>query len=304
MIIAVPTGIKIFSWLSYSFSKNNMANNLFYSDNNIVLLKSDLVQNESLLTKFPRSSLNYIPANTQNCELIVWAENLSWTGNLPFYTQIVRHMIEIPNNIYYCLVGIILSDGSITVANNSKLKTGARFKFKQSIKRTDYVLMVFNLVSHYCSSYPNIVKTKGTVKLNRNYKFYGLEITTRSLPCLKKLHDKFYLNGKKIVPTDLYDILTYKGIAHWIMGDGSFVKGGGMILNTQSFTVKECILIMNVLYIKFGLESTVTFQRGLPIIYIRVKSVKKLYPNIQTYIIPSMKYKFDYKLDIISDLDI
>jgi heme/copper-type cytochrome/quinol oxidase subunit 1 len=207
MIIAVPTGIKIFSWLLYSFSKNKMTNNLYFFVVDRVM-KIELYH-DNLLMRFPKSSFNYIPPNLYNKELILFGTNLICTVNYPYYTKIIRYMISIPNNILYPLVGILLSDGNISVSNTSKYKVGGRFKFKQSIARFEYLFNVFSILSHYCSSYPRYVKTR----VNRK-NFYGIEIVSRSLPCFLELHNKFYLKGKKIIPSDLYDILTYEGLAH------------------------------------------------------------------------------------------
>ena len=41
-------------------------------------------------------------------------------------------------------------------------------------------------------------------------------------------------------------MLTIQGLSHWICGDGTFVKGGGIYLQTQSFTVIEVVRLINV----------------------------------------------------------
>lgn len=93
-----------------------------------------------------------------------------------------------------------------------------------------------------------------------------------------------------MVPANIYDLLTIPGLAHWIAGDGTH-QSGGVTLNTQSFTVQDNVLLMNVLMIKFNCKCTMHMQRGLPVIYISAHSVRALTPLLAPHIPSTMMYK-------------
>ena len=112
------------------------------------------------------------------------------------------------------------------------------------------------------------------------------------MPCFTVLRDIFYRGRIKIIPDNLYDLLTYEGLAHIIMGDGAF-KFKGITLNLQSYSIKELILFMNVLKIKFNIDCTLQKSRNQYTVYIKVNSAKILYPKIKKFIVPSMRYKFE-----------
>ena len=94
------------------------------------------------------------------------------------------------------------------------------------------------------------------------------------------------------MPENIDDLLTIQGLSHWICGDGSYVKkGGAIILNTQSFSIKDTVRLINVLMIKFGCKCSIHYQRGLPVIYISVRSVRKLREELKIHTPKSMWYK-------------
>ena len=99
-------------------------------------------------------------------------------------------------------------------SKDSKASGTARIGFKQSADRAGYVLFVYNLLSHYCGSLPQL-----STGVRSNNKYYGLQFFTRSMPCITEIYNLFYPQGVKTVPVDIYNLLTPICLAHWIMGD-------------------------------------------------------------------------------------
>jgi hypothetical protein len=44
--------------------------------------------------------------------------------------------------------------------------------------------------------------------------FVGIKFTTRVYPCLTEWYNAFYVKKTKIVPLDLYNMLTYESLAY------------------------------------------------------------------------------------------
>lgn len=157
-------------------------------------------------------------------------------------------MVKLPINVRGVIIGLILSDGWIRFSTSAS--KNALLGFKQSLAHSEYVWFVFNLLSHYCSSYPyikrSIIKGKG---------HYGLEFYTRSMPCFTELYYLFYPNKVKIIPKDIYNMLTPVALAHLIMGDGSYVSKG-ILLCTDSYFIQDVVRLMNVLIIRYDLKCT------------------------------------------------
>jgi hypothetical protein len=93
-----------------------------------------------------------------------------------------------------------------------------------------------------------------------------------------------------VVPLDIYNLLTPVALAHWIMGDGQ-ANRSGLTLCTDSFSIQEVVLLMNVLMVRYGLECTLRFNGDFPRIYIRSRSMPLLRTIVLPYMMPSMLYK-------------
>ena len=104
-------------------------------------------------------------------------------------------------------------------------------------------------MSHYCSSSPRYYTS-----IRAGTRLYALHLSTRSIPCLTKLHSLFYPNGIKIIPQNIFELLSPIALAHLIMGDGS-VKKYGLILCTNSYSIQDVVLLMNVLIIRYILDN-------------------------------------------------
>jgi hypothetical protein len=218
--------------------------------------------------------------------LVIWGTNLTSTIGEKFTLKQLT-MVKLAPYQYSVLIGLLLSDGWLTFA--SKTNKNARLGFAQSGAHSGYFWFVFFSLAHYCSSYP-IVR----IRSRFGKETIGLQFFTRSMPCLTELHSLFYPNGVKIVPYNIYELLTPITLAHMIMGDGS-VERHGLKICTNSYSIEDVVRLMNVLIIRYRLKCTLRLNRRNNkieyMIYISQSSMSTLRTIVSPYFHSSMLYK-------------
>lgn len=238
-----------------------------------------------------KSSVNLIK---YNFSLIPWGINLQSGLNSGRLSNKIRNMYELPYYQSSVLIGILISDGWSIYSystrkggiDNSKLN--ARIGFRQSFDKFKYFFYVFYIFSHYCVSIPYLTIGKRNQTINKSLTFQ-----TRALKCFTKYHKLFYVNRKKTIPPFeiIYYLINPIALAHWISGDGIALKKG-LVLCTDSYTLKEVIVLINVLIIRYNFICRIRVVRNNQYrIYISEKSLSSLQKIVMPYMDSSMLYK-------------
>jgi hypothetical protein len=94
------------------------------------------------------------------------------------------------------------------------------------------------------------------------------------LPCFNVYRELFYdANKKKIVPENIRELLTPRGLAFWIQDDGS-KHGSGLHLSVYGFSNADVDKLMFTLQDKFNLRCSIHYNRdNKPRIYIFKESI-------------------------------
>ena len=186
------------------------------------------------------------------------------------------------------LIGILLGDAHIVRRSPT---SNSRLVYAQTVvKHKEYFDFVYNLFVPFCAK--NYVPQSIIIKDNRTNKVYSaISFTTMQLPCFNVFKEIFYLSNKKVIPNNIYDLLTLKGLAFWIMDDGSR-HGEGLHISVYAFSNKDVDKLMFTLQDKFNLKCSIHYNRDRkPRIYIFKKSVEFLIPQISQYFVKEMLYK-------------
>lgn len=197
-------------------------------------------------------------------------------------------MINIPNDIEEILVGVLLGDAHIAQRSST---SNSRLMYAQTaVKHKKYFDYVFKHFYLFCAK--DYTPQSRVIRDSRSNKtYYAISFTTMQLPCFNKFRAQFYLSNVKFVPQNIHKLLTPKGLAFWIMDNGS-KQGTGLHISVYAFTNEDVDKLMFTLQDKFNLRCSIHYNRDKkPRIYIFKESMATLIILVKPYFIKEMLYK-------------
>ena len=286
-----PVSVELSSWLdaeplhvSWAFLFDDLTVSMFNKDSSAMFIIPIFIKGTHW---FSITKPKHVFPVTNCTDIVVW-NNPYTIGTLIGYrvSTFIRAFTGLPSYHLSVLVGIILGDGHIN--KYSHTSPSARIMFSQSFKNFPYLWFVWTILSPLCSLVPYV-----QFKIKNGRSFMTVIIQTRAYKVLNDLYNIFVINGIKIVPFNIYDLLNDIALAHWIMCDGSRQRRG-LVLCTDNFSNYDVARLMNVLLIKYDIKSRMHFNNKMPRIYIPGSEINK----VKTLVMPHMCTFSLYKLGI------
>lgn len=179
------------------------------------------------------------------------------------------------------LVGGLLGDFSLR-----KIGKFSRLVFEQ--KNKDYLFHLYDIFKDFVRTPP---KERFQKRLESSEIKSTWYFSTISHPELQVYYEMFYPNGKKIIPKDLENYLSDRGLAYWYMDDGS-KYGLSYNISTCSFDLQEHKLFEHIFLTKWNIITETRLKKYSTLYITKNNSSHIKFKNlIKPYIIPSMLYK-------------
>lgn len=200
-----------------------------------------------------------------------------------------KSQFTLSDELNQILVGLVLGDLHVYKQN---LGINPCLMFIQGLVHKEYLLHLYDLYKSYSRMSPVITNLPPDKRTGNIYS--NIHFNTYSLPCFVEIWKLFYLNGKKVIPSNIADLLTPLALAYWISDDGCFCTRHRVIyISTNSFTLEEVKNLVNVLNNKFGLNCTINKQGSGFRIRIPSKSLPVLQNLLESHMPSMMRFKID-----------
>lgn len=210
--------------------------------------------------------------------------NIWYPGARDYVRKLLVYRVKLTPRQESIVVGCVLGDGYL-----NKSTRNAMLYFSQTVRRCNSVSWLQKELQPFT---PGSVCEFTTVTVTGVMSITAYMYTVHH-PEFTKFHKMFYLNGKKVVPSNIGDYLDELALAVWFMGDGHTDRVYSTLCS-QSFSSSEGTLLLEVLREKFNLEGHIipaTKKANQPVLYFGKEAHYHLHAIIDSLMHDDFKYK-------------
>lgn len=180
------------------------------------------------------------------------------------------------------IIGTVLGDATLRRTNKN-----AFYVVSHSAKQKEYCKFITDELSALGSKFYHSKRITPDERTGKLYESYICRLPAN--PALNYIYEKFYPNGKKIIPNDIWFsyYFTERALAFLYMDDGNKTTHGYAIA-TMCFTEEDILEFRKLLFNKFNLETSMFSDHR---IYIKAKSAEHFKNIVAPYMHETMMYK-------------